>query len=180
MIFAALAVLESQEQRNELAKFYEENKNRLFAIAYEHLHNKEDAEDAIQETFLRIANKPYLFFSKNQKDRVLYTIVIVRNISVDIYHKKQKHKCEDLTDDIVDKCIPVIERAVGERSKEELMAFIRSLSEALRQALFLKIHYQMTTSEIAKSLDISETAARKRISDAEKRIRQYMEDKENE
>ncbi len=179
MISAALAVLENDEQRNELAKFYEENKNRFFAIAYEHLHNKEDAEDAIQETFLRIANKPDIFFSKTHKDRVLYTAVIVRNISVDIYHKKQKHECEALTADIADKSIPVIERAVGERSKEELMTFIRSLSEALRQALFLKIHYQMTTSEIAKALDISETAARKRISDAEKRIRQYMEDKDN-
>lgn len=179
MISAALAVLESEEQRNELSEFYEKNKNRFYAIAYEHLHNKEDAEDAIQETFLRIANKPDIFFSKSQKDRILYTVVIVRNISVDIYHKKQKYKCEDLTDDIVDESISVIERVVGERSKEELMTFICSLSEALREVLFLKIHYQMTTSEIAKALDISETATRKRISDAEKRIRQYMEDKEN-
>lgn len=179
MISSALAVIENEEQRNELAKFYEKNKTRFFAIAYEHLHNKEDAEDVIQETFLRIADKPDIFFSKSQNDKVLYTTVIVRNISVNIYHKKQKHECEDLTDDIVDESISVIERAVGERSKEELMTFIYSLSEALRHALFLKIHYQMTTSEISKALGISETAARKRISDAEKRIRRYMEDKDN-
>jgi len=179
MISSALAVMENEEQRNELANFYEKNKTRFFAIAYGHLHNKSDAEDVIQETFLRIANKPDIFFSKCQKDRVLYTAAIVRYISIDIYHKKQKHKCETLNDDIVDESIPVIDRAVGERSKDELMTFISSLSEALRQALFLKIHYQMTTSEIAKALGISETAARKRISDAEKRIRRYMEDKDH-
>ncbi len=179
MISSALAVMENEEQRNELAKFYEKNKTLFSAIAYEYLHNKEDAEDAIQETFLRIADKPELFFSKSKEDRILYTVVIVRNISVDIYHKKQRNECEDLTDDIVDESISVIERAVGEVSKKELMTFICSLSEALRQALFLKVHYQMTTSEIAKALGISETAARKRISDAKKRIRRYMEGKDN-
>lgn len=179
MISAALAVLKNEEQRNELAEFYVENQNRFYAIAYEHLHNKEDAEDVIQETFLRIASRPEIFFPKSQKDRLLYTAVIVRNVAVDFYHKKQKHRYEDLTEDIVDDSISVMERAVSERAKEELMAFIHSLSEALREALLLKIHYQMTTSEIAGTLGISETAARKRISDAEKRIRQYMEDKEN-
>lgn len=179
MISAALAVLENEEQRNELAEFYAKNKNRFYAIAYEHLHNKEDTEDVIQETFLKIASRPEIFFLKSQKDRLLYTAVIVRNVAVDFYHKRQKHRCEDLTDDIVDDDISVMERAIGERSKEELMTFICSISEALRQALLLKIHYQMTTAEIATALSISETAARKRISDAEKKIRQYMEDKEN-
>ncbi len=179
MISSALAVMENEEQRNELAEFYEKNKTRFFAVAYGHLHNNEDAEDVIQEAFLRIADKPDKFFSKSQRDRVLYAAVIIKNISIDIYHKKQKYGYEALTDDIVDAGIPVIERAVGERAREELTTFIRSLSEALRQALFLKIHYQMTTAEIAKALGISETAARKRISDAEKRIRRYMEDKDN-
>ena len=168
MISAALAVLENEEQRNELADFYEDNKERFYAIAFGHLHNKEDTEDVIQETFLRIANKPELFFSKGHNDRVLYTSVIVRNVSVDAYHKKQKRKCESLSENIVDDSIMVLEKTV-----------IGSFSEALRQALFLKIHYRMSTSQIAKVLGISETATRKRISDAEKRIRQYMEENKN-
>lgn len=179
MISAALAVLENEEQRNELADFYEDNKERFYAIAFGHLHNKEDTEDVIQETFLRIANKPELFFSKGHNDRVLYTSVIVRNVSVDAYHKKQKRKCESLSENIVDDSIMVLEKTVGECSKEELLEFIGSFSEALRQALFLKIHYRMSTSQIAKVLGISETATRKRISDAEKRIRQYMEENKN-
>ncbi len=63
MISAALAILESEEQRNELSEFYEENKSRLYSIALERLHNRQDAEDAIQETFLGIAEKPDKFFS---------------------------------------------------------------------------------------------------------------------
>ena len=178
MFADAIAIIEDESQRDELSEFYEENKARLYAIAYKRLHNKADAEDAVQEVFLRIVKKPELFFLKSWNDRILYTAVIVRNISVDIFLKKQKHKCGSLTDDFEDDNLPVLERTVGELSRDELMRFISSLSEALRQALFLKIHYQMTTSEIASALGISETAARKRLSDAEKKIRQFLEGRE--
>lgn len=55
MISAALAILETEEERNELSDFYEKYKNRFYAIAFERLHNEQDSEDAIQETFLRSA-----------------------------------------------------------------------------------------------------------------------------
>ncbi len=178
MFADALAIIEDESQRNELSEFYEENMGRFYAIAFSKLHNKADAEDAVQEAFLRIVKKPDLFFAQSRNDRILYTSVIVRNVSVDIYLKKHKHNCESLTDDIEDDSLPLLERAIGEISRDELMGFIESLSEALRQALFLKIHYRMTTCDIALALGISETAARKRLSDAEKKIRQFLEGRE--
>ena len=49
MISAALAILETQEQRNELSEIYEHHKKTFYAIAYSKLQNRPDAEDAIQE-----------------------------------------------------------------------------------------------------------------------------------
>lgn len=63
MISAALAVIENEQQRNELSALYEKNKDRFLNIVLDLLHNKEEAEDAVQETFLRIADKPDNFFS---------------------------------------------------------------------------------------------------------------------
>lgn len=179
MIAAALAVLEDEGQREELSEFYEKHKRRFYAIAFEHLHNQEEAEDAVQEAFSDIADKPEIFFTKSENDRLMYTAVIVRNISVDYYKYDQKHKTEELTDDIVDEKVAVMEQAIGECSKDELMNFIESISEPLRQALLLRIHYRMNTSQIASTLNISETAVRKRISDAGKKIKKFMEEKYN-
>ena len=179
MISAALAVLENEGQREELSEFYEKYKSRFYAIAFEHVHNQEEAEDAVQDAFSAIANKPEIFFTKSENDRLMYTAVIVKNISIDYYKDNQKHKTEELTDDIVDEKITVMEQAIGEYSKEELMKFIKSLSEPLRQALLLRIHYHMNTSQIASTLNITETAARKRISDAGKKIRKFLEGKYN-
>lgn len=39
MISAALAILKTDEQRNELSAFYEENKKRFYAIAFSKLNN---------------------------------------------------------------------------------------------------------------------------------------------
>lgn len=61
MISAALAVLESEEQRNELSEIYENNISNFYNIAFQQLHNKHDAEDAIQDAFLAIANNTSIF-----------------------------------------------------------------------------------------------------------------------
>ena len=63
MISAALAVLESEEQRNELSEIYEQNISNFYNIAFQHLHNKHDAEDAIQDAFLSVAGNPDTFFA---------------------------------------------------------------------------------------------------------------------
>ena len=47
MISSALAILETEEQRNELSEFYEQYKDRFYAISFSKLHNRESAEDAV-------------------------------------------------------------------------------------------------------------------------------------
>ena len=66
MISAALAVLESEEQRNELSEIYEQNISNFYNIAFQHLHNKHDAEDAIQDAFLSVAGNPDTFPQKTE------------------------------------------------------------------------------------------------------------------
>ena len=48
MISSALAVIENESQRNELAVIYEEHKNRFLNIALDLLHNKEEAKEQRQ------------------------------------------------------------------------------------------------------------------------------------
>lgn len=79
MISTALALLETDEQRNILSEFYQKYKNRFYAIAYSKLHGKAAAEDAVQEAFLRIVDKPENFFKIEHNKRVAYADVIVRN-----------------------------------------------------------------------------------------------------
>lgn len=88
MISSALAVLESDAQRNELSEIYESNKKTFYMIAFSKLHNAQDAEDAVQEAFLAVVKRPEIFFGIPANKRVSYINVIIRNIAVEMWNKK--------------------------------------------------------------------------------------------
>lgn len=180
MIEAALSVLEDDGQRNELAAFYEQYKNRFFGIAYSKLHNPEEAEDAVQEAFLRVVDNPNKFFKMPNRERVRYVDGIVRHISVDKFNKNKKNdtvSIEDLVDNIMSETISPEEKYITDASASELVQFALALPESQRQALFMYVHQKLSYSEISKILGISEELARKRISNARKAIKNFAEGK---
>ncbi len=176
MISSVLSILKSDEERNEVAELYETYSDRFYAIAYSKLHNRNDAEDAVIEAFSRIATKPEQFFRIPAHKRVTYVDVIVRNIAIDMF--RHNIRTETISDEELDTYasdISVEDIAIGEVSEGELKGFIDSMPESKKSALILRIMYDQTTAEIAHALGISETAARKRLSDAGKMIKAFVE-----
>lgn len=179
MIEAALSVLENDKQRNELAAFYEQYKNRFFGIAYSKLHNLEEAEDAVQEAFLRVADNPNKFFNMSDQERLRFVEGIVRHVSVDKFNKNKNNAVliEDIGDNIMSDTISPEEKYITDASARELVQFALTLPESQRQALFMYVHQNLSYSEISKILGISEELARKRVSNARKAIKNFAEGK---
>ena len=174
MISAALAILETDEQRNELDKFYKEHKNRLYAIALSRLHNEYDAEDAVQETFLNVAKYPEKFFEIDPHKKVAYVLIVIRNVISRMLKEASKHKADELTNDVIDNAPSVETLAIGNISAEELKDFIQKMPPALSDAIKLKAFGRLSSFEIADILGVSETAARKRISEGYKQIKAFL------
>ena len=154
MISAALAVLESEEQRNELSEIYEQNVSNFYNIAFQHLHNKQDAEDTIS-----------------------YINVIIRNTAYKMRDKKHKVSENEivLDDTIIDEQISVEDMMLSNYSCDKLLEFIGTLPEATKAAVYLKMHLGLKNGDIAKTLGISQDAAKKRVARGMKQIREYME-----
>ncbi len=174
MISAALAMLNTEDEQNTLSEFYRENKTRLYAIAISKLKNKEAAEDALQETFLNIVKYPKTFFALDAHKKVSYAILIIKHVISNMLKKSGKYIIEELTDTVVDDAISVEEIAAGKIAAERIKEFIKKLPEARREALNLKVVYGLSNAQIADILGISEAAARKRISDAYRLIRDFI------
>ena len=177
MISAALAIIENESQRNELSEIYERNIKMFYSIAFSKLHNKQDAEDAIQESFLAIAKNPALLFNIPCDKRVSYINVIVRNTAYKMWNKRNKvydHET-DLDDTVVDERISIEEAMLSDYSCQQILGFIDTLPETTKAVVYLKTHLGLKNSDIANALGISEEAAKKRIARAINQIKQYME-----
>lgn len=173
MISELFAVIENEMQRNDLSEFYSKNKQRLYGIAFSKLKNPTNAEDAVQETFLRITKYPKKFFEIEDNKRLSYAAVIIRNV-ISQMAEPPNVRFEELTDNIVDDTASIEELAIGKIGSKMLKDFILKMPQGQKAVLQLKITYGLTNAMMADVLGISEQAVRKRVSDAYIRIRNYL------
>lgn len=178
MIEAALALLEGSEKKNELSEIYERNKDRFFGIAYSYLNDLQEAEDVVQEAFLRVVNCSDKFFEMSGKERIRFVDGIVRHVSIDKYNKNKKDAAisiEDVSNNTVSGEISPEEKYITDFSLNQLVEFTLTLPEKQRLVLFMYVHEKLSYSEISKILGISEELARKRVSNARKAIKDFVE-----
>ncbi len=178
MMFSAIS---DEKQRNELSEFYKENLNCFLNIAYSNLHNKNDAEDAVQKAFQEIVRQPDNFFGIPPENRAAYMVSVVRNISVDMFNKKNRIPLEELDEEesYDDNPFSFEDSMIGKVSKDELKSFIGSLPPLQRDVLTLRCLMGFSTAETAEKLNISQSAVKKRLHLAKKAVREFIE-KENE
>lgn len=176
MISVALAIIENENQRNELAVIYEKHKDRFLNIALDLLHNKEEAEDAVQETFLRIADKPENFFSVEEINRLSYLCAVLKNVACYMFNKEIKNQKENLTNDIFfENDENIIENSVFDIiSREEILSFIDNLPKLQRNVLMLTCLSGLSISETAEILQVSKTVVNQRLYLARRSIKQFI------
>lgn len=174
MLDAAFSIIENDEQRNELAEFYSEYKDRFYYIALSKLHNAEEAEDAVQEVFSEIAGKPERFFDIPSENRLSYIDVMVRNISIDMYKVKARMPSERLDEQIEDVSVSLDDELLAMAARNELAEFINRLPLMQRNVLTLRCFFGLSIDEVSKKLDISLSAANKLLTRARKAVRDFV------
>lgn len=180
-MLAFTAVLETEKEKSEFLRLYEENKDTMYYIAYTKLGNRFDAEDAVYEAFARAAGNFKRILEIDCKKRGAYLDIIVRNVAVDMLRKRKKQALPAEPDDDFSLCAVSLEdEVVGKMGEERLMAFISALPETQREILELTSFCDMEYSEAAKFLGISENTAYQRIFRARKAILDFLEREDNE
>ncbi|MDE7231174.1 MAG: RNA polymerase sigma factor [Oscillospiraceae bacterium] len=179
MIDAVFAVIENEEERRELEDFYSENKSRLFRIALSKLHNASDAEDAVQEVFAEIAERPEIFFDIPFAKRFSYIAVMVKNVAVNMFNSKGKAKNEQWDDEDENSGGVSLEDAIFDKiAEDEVVMFINELPPAQRSVLMLHCFFELSIDETADRLNISITAANKRLTLARRAVRKFIDERE--
>ncbi len=173
------SVMEDTVQRDELEAFYKKNRQLFYYIAYSKLHNKEQAEDAVQDAFAEIADKPGGFFGVIEEKRIAYVSQIVKNVSIDLLKKDIRLSVETLEEDVSDECIvsSLEDVSIGNIIRNELKNLIKSLPETQCKMLVLHCYAGLKVNECAKKLGISEAAAKWHLHTARSAVRQFLKER---
>lgn len=176
MLSLYLSMVETEEQRSLVEQIYHDYEQTMYHTAFAVLHNKQDAEDAVHEAFVRIITDIDRLTSVKKEKRKSFVIIVVKNIAIDTYRRRQRETvgAEDISDmDIADDFS--IEQAISDSTDRDiLMKAVNKLPEKQQEVLTMKFFHEVSTADIADMLGIDVSAVRKRIARAEKNLYEIL------
>lgn len=148
---------------------------RMKNLARNLLGNPLDAEDAVQETFLKIQRSISGF--RGQSSFVTWTFRILVNTCHDARRKRTRKKEVAHEDLVVGDAPPVEPRAPGSHPSLK-MALERALAELTQHQRDVFLLYEVEGfkhSQIAETLEITEAASKNTLFQAKKNLRAMLE-----
>ena len=142
----------AQGDADVFAELYREHSDRMKSIAYNHLGSISDAEDAIQETFLKIHRAATTYTGEAAFSTWMYRILI--NTCYDHLRKRQRRIQEAPIDDVI-----TTERAASGVDDVKRIALRRMLAELpeQRRSVFELFEIEgLSHAEIGQILGITE------------------------
>ena len=100
-------VFQTPEEEDRFCYLYEKYHKLFYKVAYDILHNHQDAEDALQISLEIIYRYFYKIKDEIEKKCVGYMIVIIRNESIDLFNTRKKILVANEDVDVVF-CVPAI------------------------------------------------------------------------
>ena len=90
MLMIYMSVIETGEDRNKFKEIYEDYRQSLYLEALSIVKNPEDAEDIVEDTFLKVADNFTEISQKNRQKMRAYIVIINRNNAIDRYNQNKK------------------------------------------------------------------------------------------
>ncbi|TDI43557.1 MAG: RNA polymerase sigma factor [Acidobacteria bacterium] len=144
----------------------------VFRLAFRITRNEQDAEDTVQETFIRAYQKLDGFEARANFGTWLYRITA--NSAIDQLRRKKRHEDRSVPlDEVTAGGVgPGQERAVfGRQVRERVESALVSLSELERAAFVLRHFEELSLAEIGATLDITVSATKQAIFRAVRKLR---------
>jgi RNA polymerase sigma-70 factor (ECF subfamily) len=154
-----------------MAKRFEEQRPRLRAAAYRMLGSVSEAEDAVQEAWLRLGRTA----NGEVDDLGAWLTTVVARISLNMLRSRKTRSETHLPDPIIDRddgASPEHEALLANTVGLALIVVLESLAPAERVAFVLHDVFGMPFEEIAPVVDRTPDAARKLASRARRRIQE--------
>ena len=155
-------------------------KNQLFRLALRITLNREEAEDIVQDTLIKVWNNRDRWEELDSIEAYCYTIT--RNLSLDRL-KRQENQTASLDDDTVteqaDHSSDPSEKMIQEDRMERVREIVDTLPEKQRSCIQLRDFEGKTYKDIANVLEITEEQVKVNIYRARQAVKQKFQEIDN-
>ena len=143
----------------------------VFRVAYSVVRNHADAEDVVQETFLRATKHGRLHSIENHR---AWLVKIAWRLALDRAKRKPEESIEEVEATLRSADGPLDEVLSGQQRAGLLRQLIATLPADLRQVILLSTVEEMASTDIAQVLGIPESSVRGRALRARQMLKQKL------
>jgi RNA polymerase sigma-70 factor (ECF subfamily) len=155
------------------ARLIDRHMESLHGFAQRMLGNSADADDIIQETFLRVWHKAEKWQPTTAKVST-WLHSITHHLCID-FHRRDKAEMVDIADlELIDPHQPDDSR-LQEEVAREVKAALQQLPENQRSAIILCHYHQMSNREAAQVLNISVSALESLMARGRRKLRKILQ-----
>lgn len=172
---------ESQLNTTTFKQYYKKYYTPLCNYAYKLVKNWSDAEEIVQNVFVKIWNSIDKLTIKDSFENYLFSAT--RNQAIDLIRKAQKdQRLKNLGDNNL--IVSAIDDSINDSAdkiliKERLRVAIESLKPNRKEIVTLYSFEGLTQAEIAQHLNISKRSVEDNIAKAIKKLRETLNNKNN-
>lgn len=172
MLAIYLSMIDTPQEKLLFETLYRENLQDMYAVAFSVLNNKEDAEDAVHQSFLKIADNFAKISQMPRNELKAYIVIISRNTAINMYNsnKRRAEHTAELTDNLPDSGYEY-----HEEDHSQLVAAIKQLPQMYKDVLFLYYLQGFSAKQTAAQLGITANAVRQRALRARQMLKKIME-----
>ena len=171
--------------RKEFARLVETHSGKIYNLALRILNDPQDAEDVLQETFIKAYNALPSFEGRSKLSTWLFRIasnealMLIRKRRPEFILMMDQHETQPIEEgleepEIVDWCCLPEKELLSTEAKRFLDKAIQKLSASLRIVFVLRDIEGLSIRETSESLGISEAAVKIRLLRARLRLREEL------
>lgn len=177
-----LMMIESDEDKNKFEILYEKYRNLMYKVAFGVVKDEYFAEDAVHDTFVKIAKNMSKIGDVEDKKTRNFIMVVTKNTALDSYRKRTKSAEQEISVNELNDldsyaACDSAEEDYEDSTENRVLDIIRNMSDGYKNVFLLKYVNGLSNGEIAEVLGITEATIRKRLSRGKEIIENILEGK---
>jgi len=172
----ALSSMERARSEIDLAALVETYSALLFRVAHSVLRSRVEAEDVVQDVFVRVLEHRHSLV--DVRDMRVWLVRIAWNLAIDRRRRIRPEQMDDLfAASLAGRSVPADEALDEARRMQAVLREMERLPKGERHVLLLSAIEELGTTEMALVLGRSESAVRALLFRARTRLRKRLEER---